>query len=275
VENVEDVEVREAMKSVQGTWKLWLLVLAVTGLGGYGVFHLREELEAARHDVAEADARATKKHAELVSMKQVRTELESRIDELQRENATLAPLKQQMELEARMKEEARTKLQTLSDTLAAAIKGDPAASDVDFAIDGDKLRVTLADKSLFDAVEPVLSKKGDDVLLKLGPTLAALTDQRMQISGHTDGSPIPEKLKATIPSAWELSSLYASAVARNLVEKSKVKDGMLEVVGRAATRPSEKGTSPKAKAKNRRVEILIDAPPAAPAEDPQKHAHGK
>jgi flagellar motor protein MotB len=263
VENVEDVEVREAMKSVQGTWKVWLLVLLVGGLGGYGVYHLREQLEIARQDVAGADARATKKHAELLAMKQGRTELETRLEELQKEIAALAPIKQQAELDARTKEEARTKLQALSDTLKESLKGDAALADLRFEIEEEKLHIEIADKVLFDGPEPVISKRGEEVLSKLAPEILKSGTPRLEVAGHNDVAQAPDKVKATIATAWELSALHAASVARHLVEKAKVKDSNIAVSAFGASRPAEKGATPKARARNKRVELVVEAPPVS------------
>jgi chemotaxis protein MotB len=241
------------MKSVQGTWKMWLLVLIVGGLGGYGIYHLRTELAAIKDDMSAADARATKKQAELVAMKDARVELEARVGELEKSSAELVALKEAAEKAALEKEAAGKQLAALSGTVAAALDRELAAQDARLEIRGDEIVVILAGKALFDTAEPIVSQKGGELIARVGSVLVNIPDRRFEICGHVES--------AALPSSWELSALEAAAVARLLIA-AKVKEPSITICGAAATKPLAAGNNAKARAKNRRVEVAIQPRPA-------------
>lgn len=75
----------------------------------------------------------------------------------------------------------------------------------------------------------------------------------VQIEGHTDDVPIAS---AQFPSNWELSASRAGTVVR-LFEANGVAAHRLVALGYGANRPVDPGTSPEARARNRRVTIQI------------------
>jgi chemotaxis protein MotB len=253
--SVDDVEIREAMKSVQGTWKVWLLVFLAGGLGGYGIYHLRNELDVMKAGMTDADARASKKQAELLAAKDARAQLEARIDDLEKTNAGMTALLQKAEAESRDEELMRAKLTSLSGTIALSLESDVKSRDVILSVRDQGLVVDIADRLLFEGPEPIVSKRGEELLAKLGPVIATFPGAHFEVRGHTEGSSVPDKIKATIPSAWELSALHAAAVARKLIEGAKLKEESVLVSGHGAGMPRDK--SAKAKARNRRVEVVV------------------
>jgi chemotaxis protein MotB len=87
-------------------------------------------------------------------------------------------------------------------------------------------------------------------------------DRYVRVEGHTDNVPIRT---AQFPSNWELSAARAVIVVRVLSELYGVPTGHLSAVGHADTRPVIENLTPQARAKNRRVEIIIlEKPPAVP-----------
>ncbi len=82
------------------------------------------------------------------------------------------------------------------------------------------------------------------------------------VSGHSDDRPIRSE---RFPSNWELSAARAGAVARALIEHFGLEAGRFVVSGHAHHRPREVSSDPAARARNRRVEILLTgAVPGAP-----------
>jgi chemotaxis protein MotB len=257
MDNVDDVEIQAAMKSVQGTWKHWLLVFLVGGAGGYGIYHLRNELLATKNEMIDADARSTKKQAELLAAKGLHTELEARIDELEKTNAAMVAIKERADAEAIEKERSRATLTSVSSSIATSLAAEIATRDAVITLEDARIVVDISEKVLFDGPEPLISKKGEDVLARIGTQLATIPDHRLEIVGHTETAAVPDKVKATIPSAWELSALHAAAVARRLIEFSKLKDSAILISAAAATQPNK---AAKTKARNRRIEVLISSP---------------
>ncbi|MBC7184314.1 MAG: OmpA family protein, partial [Marinobacter sp.] len=72
---------------------------------------------------------------------------------------------------------------------------------------------------------------------------------------HTDNVPIRTE---RFYSNWDLSAARAAAVANVLLARDYVQPTRLAVTGLADTEPRVSNTSPENRAKNRRVEIIID-----------------
>lgn len=79
---------------------------------------------------------------------------------------------------------------------------------------------------------------------------------RVVVAGHTDSDPVPGSLRLKFASNWELSQQRAEAV-RALLEEAGVRPDRLSAEGRADTEPLVANDSRANKARNRRVEILL------------------
>ena len=64
----------------------------------------------------------------------------------------------------------------------------------------DRLKVTMVDEILFPEGGWQLSRKGEETLAKIVPTLSGLKNQRVVVEGFTDNVPIGPDLKARFPS---------------------------------------------------------------------------
>ena len=115
----------------------------------------------------------------------------------------------------------------------------------------------VVDQILFDSGSATLSGRGGEVLERVGAVLAQLEDRQIQVSGHTDDSPITDRLQATFPTNWELSVTRAVNVVRFLTEHAHVRAKHLVASGYAATQPVSSNASPQGRARNRRIEILL------------------
>jgi len=75
------------------------------------------------------------------------------------------------------------------------------------------------------------------------------------VSGHTDNVPINTY---RFRSNWELSSSRAVSVIHELVKASILKDKRFEIAAYADTKPADSNDTVTGRAKNRRVEIMMD-----------------
>ncbi len=80
------------------------------------------------------------------------------------------------------------------------------------------------------------------------------TPYDIRIVGHTDDRAIKT---AAFPTNWELSLVRASHVARYLIDSGGIDPSRFMVVGRGEYKPLTANTDEKARALNRRVEIII------------------
>ncbi|MGA0870131.1 MAG: OmpA/MotB family protein, partial [Planctomycetota bacterium] len=81
-------------------------------------------------------------------------------------------------------------------------------------------------------------------------------DRRIYVEGHTDTDPI-NKTRGQFRSNRHLSAERADAVARWLVQNAGIPERQIAVVGYGPFDPRDPGNSDQAKAKNRRVEIVV------------------
>ena len=80
------------------------------------------------------------------------------------------------------------------------------------------------------------------------------TEGKIVVEGHTDDDPIST---ARFRSNWELSSARAVSVAHALFD-DKLTPDRFTVSGHADTRPLVSNETPAGKARNRRVEVVIN-----------------
>lgn len=121
--------------------------------------------------------------------------------------------------------------------------------------------IIIPDQLLFNSGEAAIRQDALPFLKGLAVAMLEL-DRHVRVEGHTDNVPIRT---AQFPSNWELSAARAVIVVRVLSELYGVPTGHLAAVGHADTRPVIENLTPQARAKNRRVEIIIlEKAPVAP-----------
>jgi chemotaxis protein MotB len=133
----------------------------------------------------------------------------------------------------------------------------PALRDsVTIVADGNLLRIRFADRVLFDLAQADLKEEGQKLLAVLGTVLKRhlSSSSQIQIEGHTDDAPIKT---ARFASNWELSSARATSVVRFLQDSAAIVAPQLSATGYAEYHPVDARDTPEAKARNRRIEMLI------------------
>jgi chemotaxis protein MotB len=120
--------------------------------------------------------------------------------------------------------------------------------------------LTLPDTVLFRSGESVLRPEARPFLEAIGEVLIEL-DRHVRIEGHTDNVPIST---VQFPSNWELSATRSVAVVRTLSEQYGVSANHLTAVGHADSHPITDNLTPENRAKNRRVEIVVQERKSTP-----------
>jgi chemotaxis protein MotB len=113
--------------------------------------------------------------------------------------------------------------------------------------------LTLPDTVLFRTGEAVLRPEARPFIQAISEVLIEL-DRHVRIEGHTDSVPIST---VQFPSNWELSATRAVTVVRTLSEQYGLQGDHLTAVGHADSRPLADNLTPEHRAKNRRVEIVV------------------
>jgi chemotaxis protein MotB len=245
----------------------WLLVGLLLAAGAWGGFQFYTQLQKARNDARAATDKAT---ADVAAATAAQKELTDKVDKLETEKTELAVSKEELSKEVAAKSGELEQLKGTYDKLEEKMKDEIAKGDISLSQDGGRLRVGLVDKILFDSGEAAVSKRGEDVLAKVGAVLATIDDKQIQVSGHTDRTPISDKLTAQFPTNWELSTARAINVVRFLSEKANVPPERLVASGYSEYHPIANNKTAAGRAKNRRIEILL-----TPSLAPKKLDKGK
>jgi chemotaxis protein MotB len=231
-------------------WVIAVLALCAAGGAGYWANLTHDKNVAISGDVAGLRTRATEAEAKL-------KDVSAKLDAADAERAQLAQAKEELSKNVASKDEELAKLKATETQLQEKLKAELSSGDVSLTEDGGKLRVGLVDKVLFNSGEAAINKRGETVLMKVGSILAGVADRQIQVSGHTDQTPIGEKRSAQFPTNWELSTARATNVVRFLQEKANVPGDHLVASGYGEFHPVASNKSSVGRAKNRRIEILL------------------
>ena len=113
----------------------------------------------------------------------------------------------------------------------------------------------MAEQGSFRSGSADLQPAFTQVLSQVGKTIAP-SSGRVFVEGHTDN--VPVVFNERFRSNWELSGARAGAVADYLTGSGGLPSGRLSVSGYADTRPLENNDTAAGRARNRRIEIIID-----------------
>jgi chemotaxis protein MotB len=235
----------------------WLMVVLLLAAGGAGLYYFRDKLETANETNAEAEKNASLLKDELDKAKKSNVELRSKIDQLEKDNTDLQSTQQQLATEVKDKDQELSRLKSTYDALQDKMQKEIGAGDIKLTQGGGRLQVDFIDKILFDSGDATISKRGEEVLGRVGAVLATVHDRQIQVSGHTDNARISEKLQDKYPTNWELSAARAINVLRFLQEKAGVPEKQLAVGAYGPHHPVASNATPQGRARNRRIEIVL------------------
>ncbi|MDY7230063.1 OmpA/MotB family protein [Hyalangium rubrum] len=257
----------------------WVVAVLVVLLLGVFVYFGLGAYRAAQARIATAESEALKAHErakaaelahkaleeKLAALDAERTRLSTERDQLSTERDQLSTERDQLSQAVQEKEAELARLKATYTDLEEKMKAEIAEGEIRLSQAEGRIQVDLVDKILFDSGEAKLTDRGAEVLSRLGTVLVGVEGRSIQVSGHTDDSPPSSRLAATFPTNWELSVARAVNVVRFLQEKAKVPARRLVAAGYGDTHPVASNATPKSRARNRRIEILLipDLPAAA------------
>ncbi|WP_286221535.1 MotB family protein [Marinobacter apostichopi] len=127
---------------------------------------------------------------------------------------------------------------------------------INVAQDEDQRRIVIRieEKGSFPSGSADLTYDFETLLLDMADVLAEIPG-RLTVEGHTDDIPIRT---SRFYSNWDLSAARAAAVANALLAVEEVEPTRLAVKGLADTKPRVSNDTVESRAKNRRVEIIVD-----------------
>lgn len=125
--------------------------------------------------------------------------------------------------------------------------------------DAGRLKLDVKGKILFETGKATLSPEGKTLLDGIAEEVLLNTnyvDYAVRVEGHTDDAPIGGSELRN----WNLSTERAIAAVKYLQEHAGIKAQRLAATGYAFYQPIDAADTPEAKAKNRRIEIILVPP---------------
>ncbi len=257
-------EVTDSMiRPLRPRWPAWVGFFAAVAAGGAASLYLRNELQGARAQAAASNVKVLDAQRKLETFQRSQTEAEARLEKLAAERTDLVARQTELARDVEAKEEELARVKATADELEEKMKAEIANGDIRLSQANGRLKVDMVDKILFDSGDARISKRGEGILARVGAVLSRIEDKQIQVAGHTDDAPISARLVRQYPTNWELSASRATNVVRFLEEKVHVPPARLVASGYGPFHPISPNATPRGRARNRRIEILL-----APAFDP-------
>ncbi len=127
-------------------------------------------------------------------------------------------------------------------------------NSIEVLVSGRTVSFRISSEILFASGEAGLTPAGQELVSRLLPALRAAERHAIVVEGHTDDVPI---INERYRSNWELSAARAVTVAHELL-KGGVDPKRMMVAGYADNRPLVPNNSADNRARNRRVEVLLE-----------------
>ena len=213
----------------------------------------------------------TTTQAELEAKKNKINLLEDTIDEIQARATNLTEAKTKAEAKAmkllsekqRRQEELKRKEEEFRD-LREELQKEINAKEITITTLKGQLTVNLMDKILFASGKAEIKTDGKRVLDKIAQTfLNRFPDREIRVEGHTDNVPF----RGSVLNNWNLSTERAISAVRYLQTRAGVDPARIAAVGYAYYRPIDTNKTPKGRARNRRIEIIVMPPKQAEAQE--------
>ena len=121
----------------------------------------------------------------------------------------------------------------------------------------DKSVIVLLGDGMFDSGSIEVKPRYQIVIQRVSDALNSVPGT-VQISGHTDNQRIRS---LRFPGNYELSKARADVV-RDMIDARLVTKGRTRAQGQAESTPIDSNSTPEGRARNRRVEVILEVPPS-------------
>jgi chemotaxis protein MotB len=149
-------------------------------------------------------------------------------------------------------------MEALRRKLDAALAQALAERRVEVIQDLRGLVISMPDDAAFPSAGTAMSPAAVEMIERVAATIATVPNP-IRIEGHTDDLPIRTERYG---SNWELSTARAAAVVAHLVTNMHIEPARLSAAGYGEFHPRVPNTSPAARARNRRIDIVVLEPSA-------------
>lgn len=144
-------------------------------------------------------------------------------------------------------------LEALGQQMLAAVGAAGHPEAIEITHDERGLGVTIeTDRVLFEVGSARLTPMGEQIIAAVAPPLASVGNDVL-LEGHADTTPLNRNGYTN----WNLSTDRAVAVVNALVDRHGLAPHRLTASGFGEFQPRDGGSGPEAKARNRRVELIV------------------
>ena len=117
------------------------------------------------------------------------------------------------------------------------------------------MHIVITDEVMFPTGSTALQETARKVLALVAKASPDSTES-ITVIGHTDNIPIRT---SQYPSNWELSAARAASVVRFLISQdNSLAPEKYQAIGKGEFEPVEENNTPEGRARNRRIELLIN-----------------
>ena len=196
-----------------------------------------DELNGAQRELNEKQMALQKAKLDLEKTEEALQERERRVNELE---AIIA--------------EKDAAVAALKDKIAEALLG---FKDKGLTVEqrNGKIYISMEAELLFPKGSTSVDPEGQKALVELAKILQEQKDLEILVEGHTD----IDKLSGNGPikDNWELSVMRATAVVKIMLSNSEITPKQITAAGKGEHAPVDAGITEEAKAKNRRIEVIL------------------
>ncbi|MFT7673189.1 MAG: chemotaxis protein MotB [Gammaproteobacteria bacterium] len=140
------------------------------------------------------------------------------------------------------------------DELESMIANTDLADSLDLAFDADQINLQIDGRYLFSSGKATLKDEAKVIFSNLAELFRQHADYRIGIQGHTDDQDIET---VQFPSNWELSAVRATTVLRFFINRG-IDPERMTATGYADFLPLVENSTPENRARNRRVEFVLE-----------------
>ena len=120
---------------------------------------------------------------------------------------------------------------------------------------GDKIVLRLGQQDSFDSGKAEIKSNFENTLQQVGAAMDYVGGI-IKIEGHTDN--VPVGFGSRYKSNWDLSSARSAAIADYILATTTLSAGNVSVAGFADSKPIDSNDTPEGRARNRRIEVIVD-----------------
>lgn len=154
------------------------------------------------------------------------------------------------DIDQAIREEMQQNLDAVAVVLAEAIRD----GRVQLEQQNQRIVIRVEERGSFPSGSADVTYEFEGLLLRMADVFQDLPGE-LTIEGHTDNLPIRSD---RFQSNWDLSAVRAASVANVLLANPRIAPDRLAVKGLAATEPRATNDTAEGRARNRRVEIILD-----------------